>query len=182
MASASYSSVLAIINQTGLIKSNPALYLALKGMIDTGNITIVQFNADLADLISRINNTFMYGTEAERAKWKPQATIGNLVFFYATDTGILWVFIGGENAWFPVGAPIDATYLTWTDESARLPNSRNLVAGSGIAFDDTVPNVRTISSTGGKGMVIMPTGETAPNGLMYIGNSPMYIPYAGDKT
>ena len=38
-----------------------------------------------------------------------------------------------------------ATYLTETDESADLPNSRRVLAGSGILFDDTVDNERTVS-------------------------------------
>lgn len=38
-----------------------------------------------------------------------------------------------------------ATYLTETDESTDLPNSRQVLAGTGIAFDDSVPNVRTVS-------------------------------------
>ncbi len=39
----------------------------------------------------------------------------------------------------------DATYLTVDDESADLPNSRQVLAGTGIAFDDSIPNVRTVS-------------------------------------
>lgn len=173
MATASYSSVLAVINQTGIAKHNPALYQSLKSMIDTGNITIAQFNADIAGLIARINNTFMFGTEAERANWKPQATVGNLVFFYATDTGILWVFIASQNDWFPVGAPIDATYLTWTDETARLPNSRQLIAGANIEFDDSTPGERVVSSTGG--FIAMCTGDYPPQ-EMGIGQAIMMIP------
>jgi hypothetical protein len=42
----------------------------------------------------------------------------------------------------------DATFLTATDESATFPNSRQLLAGTGITFDDTVPNERTINSSG----------------------------------
>jgi hypothetical protein len=41
----------------------------------------------------------------------------------------------------------DSTFLTSTDESDALTNSRNLLAGIGIAFDDTVDNERTISAT-----------------------------------
>jgi len=39
-----------------------------------------------------------------------------------------------------------ADYLTWSDESTDLPNSRNLIAGTGITFDDSVANERTIIS------------------------------------
>ena len=40
------------------------------------------------------------------------------------------------------------SYLTVNDDSAVLRNSRRELAGSGISFDDSVANVRTISSTG----------------------------------
>jgi hypothetical protein len=45
------------------------------------------------------------------------------------------------------GAPKTSTFLTSTDESAILPNSRNVLAGTGITFDDTVPNERTLNVT-----------------------------------
>lgn len=45
-----------------------------------------------------------------------------------------------------------ATFHTKEDETAVLPNSVQLLAGSGITFDDTVPNKRTINSTGGGGL------------------------------
>lgn len=48
-------------------------------------------------------------------------------------------------------APADATYLTEDDETDRLPNSRRLIAGSNITFDDSVAGQRTISSSGGGG-------------------------------
>lgn len=40
-------------------------------------------------------------------------------------------------------------FLTHTDESATLPNSRQLIAGTGVTFDDTVVNQRTINASGG---------------------------------
>lgn len=44
-----------------------------------------------------------------------------------------------------------ATYLTETDESLNLPKSRQILAGTGITLDYSVPNKLTISSTGGGG-------------------------------
>lgn len=38
-----------------------------------------------------------------------------------------------------------ATFLTATDQSAALPNSRHLIAGENVEFDDTVDNQRTIN-------------------------------------
>lgn len=43
----------------------------------------------------------------------------------------------------------DLDLLTHNDESAALPNSRQLVAGTGITFDDSIANQRIISATGG---------------------------------
>lgn len=42
-----------------------------------------------------------------------------------------------------------ATYHTKEDETTKLPNSVQLLAGTGIIFDDSVVNKRTIKSTGG---------------------------------
>lgn len=44
-----------------------------------------------------------------------------------------------------------ATYVTVDDETTLLTNSRQLVAGSNITFDTTVPGMLEISSTGGGG-------------------------------
>lgn len=41
------------------------------------------------------------------------------------------------------------TFLTVEDETLNFPNSRQLLAGIGITFDDTIPGKRTISATGG---------------------------------
>lgn len=48
--------------------------------------------------------------------------------------------------------PVDISaqdYLTSADDSAALPNSRQLLAGTNITFDDAVANERTINSSGG---------------------------------
>lgn len=45
----------------------------------------------------------------------------------------------------PDSAGPDFTYITSTDESADLPNSRNLIAGTNITFDDSVANARTVN-------------------------------------
>jgi hypothetical protein len=40
-------------------------------------------------------------------------------------------------------------FLTASDQAAELPASRQLIAGSGVSFDDTTPNERTVNVTGG---------------------------------
>lgn len=44
-----------------------------------------------------------------------------------------------------------ASFLTVNNESNDFVNSRQLLAGTGITFDDSVANERTVSSTGGSG-------------------------------
>lgn len=39
----------------------------------------------------------------------------------------------------------DATFLTEDDETTTFPNSRQLLAGQGVSFDDSVPGERTIN-------------------------------------
>jgi Leucine-rich repeat (LRR) protein len=56
-----------------------------------------------------------------------------------------------EDADELVGNLQTASYLTVNNESATLINSRRLLAGVGITFDDTVVNQRTISSNAGSG-------------------------------
>jgi hypothetical protein len=58
----------------------------------------------------------------------------------------------------------DATYLTEDDETGDLPNSRRLLAGTNITFDDATPGERTISATGGSGSWIPAVdGSEPPN-------------------
>jgi hypothetical protein len=40
-----------------------------------------------------------------------------------------------------------ATFLTVNDETSTFPNSRQLLAGTGVSFDDTIDNKRTINVT-----------------------------------
>lgn len=51
-----------------------------------------------------------------------------------------------------------ATFLTVNLETNDFPNSRQLLAGSGVAFDDSVAGKRTINTTPGASMVPMATG------------------------
>ncbi len=53
------------------------------------------------------------------------------------------------------GAPDTLSYLTENDETADLPNSRMVLAGTGISFDDSVAGERTINvSATGAGQLI----------------------------
>lgn len=50
-----------------------------------------------------------------------------------------------------------ATFLTVNDETNDFPNSRRLLAGTGITFDDSVAGQRTINASA-SGFVPMTTG------------------------
>ena len=65
-----------------------------------------------------------------------------------------------------------ATFLTLNDETAALPNSLQLLAGSGIVLDSSVPNHLTISSSGGSGLgnhydCPLSDGDTAAADLIF---------------
>lgn len=47
------------------------------------------------------------------------------------------------------GGLINQSYLTVNNDTAVLPNSRQLLPGTNITFDDTIPGKRTINSTAG---------------------------------
>lgn len=53
-------------------------------------------------------------------------------------------------------------FLTHGDESATLPNSRQLVPGAGITFDDSVANQRSISATASSGIWMPLTDGVTP--------------------
>lgn len=72
-------------------------------------------------------------------------------------------------------------YLTSDDETGSLPNSRELLAGIGISFDDSVANERTINATGdGESFdfVVMSDGVTPiPEPIDDGFGNFIYIPY-----
>lgn len=43
--------------------------------------------------------------------------------------------------------PVGADYLTWSNETPTLPNSRQLLAGDNVTFDDSVVGKRTINAS-----------------------------------
>lgn len=55
-----------------------------------------------------------------------------------------------------------ASFLTINLETADFPNSRQLLAGTGITFDDTVAGRRTVNASA-SGMIPMATGEEPLN-------------------
>ena len=58
---------------------------------------------------------------------------------FVDDTTSRTIIAGGAS--FPSGLD----YITHSDESVDLPSSRQLLAGTGVSFDDTIANRRTIN-------------------------------------
>lgn len=62
------------------------------------------------------------------------------------------------------------TLLTSTNQAASLPNSRQLIAGANITFDDTVVNERTISTASGAvEWSVLTDGDLIEPELIYAG-------------
>jgi hypothetical protein len=68
-------------------------------------------------------------------------------------------------------APATATYLTENNETATLTNSRRLIAGTNVTFNDATPGQRTISASGGGGGG---TAATIRNSTLQTGSSNFY--------
>lgn len=65
----------------------------------------------------------------------------------------------------------DLDFLTHSDESAILPNSRQLIAGTNVSFDDTIVNQRTVNVSSSSDGVWMPLtdGVTPETQLIFDG-------------
>lgn len=73
----------------------------------------------------------------------------------------------------------EATFLTTTLEVGDLPNSRQLLAGTNITFDDSVANIRTINASGGSGddNVVMSDGNQPPSPMDDGNGNFIYVAY-----
>lgn len=67
-----------------------------------------------------------------------------------------------------------ASFLTVNLETNDFPNSRQLLAGTGISFDDTVAGKRTVNALPTNGMVPMTTGAE-PLEIMSNGNGEVLL-------
>lgn len=61
----------------------------------------------------------------------------------------------------------NSTYITGNNETGSLPNSRQLLAGLGISFDDTVVGRRTINSSGGSYWAPLTDGDLDETDLIF---------------
>lgn len=75
-----------------------------------------------------------------------------------------------------VSGILAASFLTVNDETVDFPNSRRLLAGVGITFDDTIAGRRTISATGGAGNYYdspLTDGDEAETDLIFANADPV---------
>jgi hypothetical protein len=82
-----------------------------------------------------------------RANQPAANTVAQGSLFYVTDEGIIERSTGAAwEAYSGAGLIDQLDILTHSDESASLPNSRRLLAGTNVTFDDSVANERTINA------------------------------------
>lgn len=127
-----------------ILKDNNALYQTIHGLI--GDVKSIEdaLNQN-QNILAGLNEVLTYGTHSERLNFKVNPLPGVLIEFFETDTKILFGFTGSD--WEQIAASAFATYLTADDETVGLPNSLQVLAGTNITFDDSVPNQRTINAT-----------------------------------
>jgi len=95
---------------------------------------------DFERLYAKLNNTKLQATNP--SLWELiKELIRLLVQFARAVTGAV-----NSNSDFLDGFA-NRTYLTTNNESPYLPFSRQLLAGAGITFDDSITNQRTINAT-----------------------------------
>jgi len=87
-----------------------------------------------------------YGFEPFEGWLKRLLDTGDLLGYDGSD-GWAVVLSGGGGG----GGDTDATYLTVSDETASLPNSRRVVAGSNVSLNTSTPGEIVISAGGGGG-------------------------------
>jgi len=146
-------------------QSEPIDYISLLSVLI--NSKIQQTNPPLyqviSELLRRLNDNKKAVDTAIEELEVQTTTIGDTIINISGITG-------------------DATFITVNDETISLPNSVQLLAGTGINFDDSVPNKRTIIATGGTGggsggVLPMVNGEEPPQLLSNGVGDLVIIPY-----
>lgn len=59
-------------------------------------------------------------------------------------------------------APKSSSFITKDDETSALPNSQQLIAGTGMTFDTTVPNQLKLNAAGGSNHYDTPLTDGDP--------------------
>lgn len=147
-----FKDIIATLNKAGLATKNPPLHQAVKTIIDR----LQKWRANVVSNFSTITNNIANIND----------TISN-----SGGSGGLQADIDKLKA---------ADYATVADDHTLLPNSRQLIAGTNITFDDSIANQRKISATAGVDYVVMsdgsiPTAHTVDDGagnFIYVAYTP----------
>ena len=130
MSDSELKSILTVLNNAQVSAKQPAIYQAIKSLITATHQNRESVVVNNQYIQSQLSGSLIYGTALDRTNYKPKNTAGNLIFFFETDTGTLWLY---TTAWFEVTAVVsNASYITATDETATLPNSRKLEPGQNV--------------------------------------------------
>lgn len=188
-----FSSLSSILNTTKLQKDNPALYQLLAAMI-------ARSNELKGAIVTQVINPSSGGgpgsgdvvgtpPSTDNAIAKYDGISGKLI---QNSTAIVEDDGRISNVTDPTNAQDVATkayadgidadiraedFLTWSNEAATLPNSRRLVAGDRITFDDSVANVRTISADNEDDYVVMSDGADPPSPMNDGNGNFIYVTY-----
>ena len=95
--------------------------------------------------LGKLKSTLLTSGLSQRDQ--PLFQVINALIDAQIDSAVDVVAITGGGG--STGALSDRTYLTATLESTNLPNSRELIAGTNVTFDDTTPNSRIVNASGG---------------------------------
>lgn len=97
---------------------------------------------DFSSLITSLDNS-----KTQKSNYSLYQTIFLLIKLVTRSQGLFVDDIDKLNQ--QLAEIFAATFLTVDDESTDFPNSRQLLAGTNISFDDTIAHQRTINATGG---------------------------------
>jgi len=129
---------------------------------------------DLSRLVAQLNASNLQQTNPQLYQVIKQL-IDNLKLIEAS----ILADISGNSG--NIDELLDVAFLTAADASALLVNSRQLLAGTNITFDDTTPNQRTINASGGGSSVdhvVLSNGDVAdPKPVNDGAGNFIYIPY-----
>lgn len=116
-------------------------------------------NANLQRLITTLNTSGLQ--QSNQPLYQVIKQLINFVLTFEQSTTTVTTSTGSSAA-----ALYTKTYLTSTDETGTLPNSRELLAGTNVTFDDTVSGERTINvDAAANDYVVMSDGGGTPQPL-----------------
>ena len=119
------------------------------------------------------------GTRALKANDAAYQTIVKLINLIGENqTNITNNILNDQTAIIEINITIgnlkNADYVTWTNELGILPNSRQVLAGTNITLDTSIPGQITINSTGSSG------GSSTSTGAIWIRDcehdEPLFVP------